>query len=143
MLAAMTRLWVLPVAVATAFLITLPFAKNESFSDGALIALEIAVATATAVIVFTAVLLPGAAVHTWLMRVLESRRASLVIRWTVALVLSPLIGAWLLVFDRSGHEPSAWLFYFGSTALFAGASVWYGSRRDGQNESTTEAAAIR
>ena len=119
----------LPVAVATAFLITLPFATNESFSDGPLIAVEIAVATASAVIAFTAVLLPGAAIHTWLMQMIESRNASLGVRWAVALALSPLIGAWLLVFDHSEHEPSAWVFYFGSMALFAGGSVWYGSHR--------------
>jgi hypothetical protein len=121
----------LPVAVATVYLITisLPIGERDGFSDNALIVVEIILATFTVAVVVSAVLAPGAAAHTLLMHRLETQRVSLAVRTAVAVLLSPLIGAWLLVFVHSDHDVAGWSLYFGSSALFAVASVWYGSRR--------------
>jgi MFS family permease len=121
----------LPVSVAIAYLTTilLPIGEEDGFSDNALIVLEVLMGTFTVTVVVSAVLVPGAAAHTLLMHKLERRRVSLALRTVVAMILSPLIGAWLLVFAHSDHDVTGWLLYFGSSALFAVASVWYGSRR--------------
>jgi len=134
------RLWLHPVAVATALLITLPLGADDgSFSDNALIVLEVIFATVNATMVLTAILLPGAAAHTWLMRRLEERRIPVVVRAPVGLALSPLIGAWVLIFTYSDVNLGSWLF-FGCAALFACASVWYGSRRRNRRDPTARTA---
>ena len=127
---ALGRLWLLPVAVAIAYLITisLPIGEKDGFSDNALIVLEVIFGTLTVTVVVSAVLAPGAAAHTLLMHRLETRRVSLAVRTVVAVLLSPLLGAWLFVFAHEDHDGTGWSLYFGSSALFAVASVWYGSR---------------
>ena len=133
MLNASKRLWLLPIAVATAFTFSLPFPRTSDWSDNALVLLEIPIAIFVATLVFTAILLPGAAAHVWFVHVLEKRGVRTQIRVSLALISSPLIGIWLLLSDRS-TEWSGWLFYFGSMIIFAAASVWYGSKRSRRSQ---------
>jgi hypothetical protein len=122
------RLWLLPVAVLTAFVLSLPFGGTGDFSDNALIVLEVIYATAIFTIVFTAILTPGAAAHTLLVAALEAKAVPLPVRAAIGLVTSPLIGGWLVLFDGN-DDLAAWLAYFGGMVLFACASIWYGSRQ--------------
>jgi len=128
LLAALRRLWLLPFAVTTAFLLSLPFGSGNGYSDNALIVLEIPLAAITFTIVFTAILTPGAAAHTLLVAALEAKAVPAPVRAAIALVTSPLIGGWLVLFEGD-DDLAAWLAYFGSMVLFACASIWYGSRQ--------------
>lgn len=127
MLAALKRLWLLPVAVPTALLLSLPFAGTDEFSDNLLIVLEVILSTVTFTLVFTAILTPGAAAHTLLVAALEERAVPVAIRGVIALVTSPAIGGWLLLVAGDA-DVAFWLAYFGSMVLFACASIWYGPR---------------
>jgi hypothetical protein len=134
LLAGLRRLWLLPIAVATAFLLSLPFGGDHGFSHNTLIVLEVIYATAIFTFVLTAILTPGAAVHTLLIRELEVRRFSFVARASVGVATSPLMGGWYFLVVDGDDDLAAWLAYFGSMVLFACASVWYGSRHSSPAE---------
>ena len=136
----LTRLWWLPVAVATAYAISIAFlaaaalSRGDYFPDDPWAVAGVSYGLVVVSLTFTVILLPGAVAHTWLMHMVETRRVSLMARTTIALVLSPLIGGWFLVFmlRDSPHlasiATSLW-FCLGTGALFACACVGYGSRR--------------
>jgi Na+/melibiose symporter-like transporter len=126
-LTALRRLWLLPVCVAVAFLVSIPFSNDGSYSDNALVVLEVFFATFNVTVVLTVILLPGAALHTWLMHTVESRRASLLTRAVVALTTGLLMLGPLYLLPGE-DDAGAWVFYAESVVLFACASVWYGSR---------------
>ena len=128
-LSSLSRLWLLPVCVAIAYLISIPFSSDGTFSNNALIVLEVPLATFTLMLVLTVILLPVTALHTWLMNTLERRGASLVARAAIALsACLPVVGlSYLVIGDDDGF--GAWVLFVGSLVLFSCASVWYGSRR--------------
>jgi hypothetical protein len=138
LLAALRRLWLLPIAVAAGSIVSLPFTGTNSFADDAWILLQIPLEVFFETLLFTAILLPGAAAHVWFVHFLETHGVSTPIRISLALIVSPLIGAWSFLVD-SDDEFSAWVSYFASTMIFAVASVWYGSDwRRRRNELQTQ-----
>jgi hypothetical protein len=131
LLNASRRLWLLPVAVAAAFLLVLPFRTDDDFSNNALIVLEVLIATFSATVMISIVLVPGAVAHTWLVHTLEAKRVRLPVRVAIAVLSSPLIGAWIFLLPDVRGDHGVWPLYAASVALFASASVWYGSKHSG------------
>ena len=137
--AKLTRLQWLPVSVAAAYAMSIAFlaaaaiSRGDYFPDDPWAAFGVFYGLVVVTLTFTAIMLPGAVAHTWLMNMVETRPVSPTARTTIALMLSPLIGGWFLVFmvrdspDLVSIATSVW-FCLATSALFACAGARYGSR---------------